>query len=57
MLILQALHRIDSIYPLYSHDLPNKFVCFEPNDDFWFNKCNQCKGALMFSKNYPLQKD
>ena len=57
MLILQALHRIDSIYPLYSHDLPNKFVCFQPNDDCWFNKCNQCKDALMFSKNYTLQKD
>ena len=28
MLILQALHHIDSIYPLYSQDLPNKFVCF-----------------------------
>ena len=50
MLILQALHRIDSIYPLYSHGLPNKFVCFDPNDVFWFNKCNQCKSALMFSK-------
>ena len=40
MVILQTLHRIDSIYPLYSHDLPNKFVCFQPNDDYWFNKCN-----------------
>ena len=57
MLILQALHRIDSIYSLYSHDLPNKFVCFQPNDDCWFNKCNQCKYALMFCKNYLLQKN
>ena len=57
MLIIQALHRIDSIYPLYSHDLPNKFVCFQPNDDCWFSKCNQCKYALMFCKNYLLQKN
>ena len=32
-LILQALHHIDSICPLYSHHLPNKFVCSQPNDD------------------------
>ena len=36
MLILQALHCIYSIYPLYSHNLPNKFVCPQPNDDCWF---------------------
>ena len=57
MLILQALHRIDNIYILYSHNLPNKFVCSQPNDDCWFNKCNQCEDALMLSKNYPLQND
>ena len=58
MLILYiALHRIDSIYPLYSHNLPNKFVCSQSNDDCWFNKCNQCKDALVFSKNYHLQND
>ena len=28
MLVLQASHRIDTIYPLYSHDITNKFVCF-----------------------------
>ena len=57
MLILQALHRIDSIYPLYNLDLPNKLICFQPNDDCWFNKCNQCKDPLMFSKYYPLEND
>ena len=46
---LQVLHHIDSIYPL------NKLVCFQPNDDWWFSKCNQC--PLMFSINYPLEKD
>ena len=57
MIILQAIHHIGSIYPLYSHDLPNKFVCCQLNDDCWFNKCNHYKDALIFSKNYPLQKD
>ena len=51
---LQVLHRIDSIYPLYSLDLPNKLVCFQPND-WWFSKCNQC--PLMFRINCPLEKD
>ena len=32
ILICQALHHIDSIYPPYSHDLPHKFVCFQPSD-------------------------
>ena len=56
ILICQALHHIDSIYPLYSHYLPHKFVYFQPSDDCWF-KCNNGKDALMLSKNYPLQKD
>ena len=41
MSILQALHHIDSTYP----DLPNKFLCFQPND-CWLNKCNHCKDKL-----------
>ena len=59
MLILQALYCIDSIYPFYSHDLWNKFLCFQPNDDCWFIsvtnvKMHSCLAKIIVFKRIEL---
>ena len=54
MLFCEAMHKIQSDFPLYSHDLPPSLVCNENSDDCWNNKCDKCKGEKRFMEKFPL---
>ena len=54
VLLCEAMHKIQSDFPLYSHDLPPSLVCNENSDDCWNNKCDQCKGGKRFMEKFPL---
>ena len=53
MLLCEAMHKIQSDFPLYSHDLPPSLVCNE-NSNCWNNKCDKCKGGKRFLEKFPL---
>ena len=48
MLLCQAMHKIQSDFPLYSHNLPPSLVCNKNSGDCWNNKCDECKGGKRF---------
>ena len=54
MLFCEAMHKIQSDFPLYSHDLPPSLVCNENSDDCWNNKCDECKGGKRFMEKFLL---
>ena len=54
VLLYEAMHRIQSDFPLHSHDLPLSSVCNENSDDCWNNKCDKCKGGKRFMEKFPL---
>ena len=54
MLILEALHKLDERFPVYSHGLPQALVCSDPSDFCWNNSCENCKDALLFKSLYSF---
>ena len=54
MLLCEAMHKFQSDFPLYSHDLPPSLVCNENSDDYWNKKCDECKGGKLFMEKCPL---
>ena len=48
------MHKIQSDFPLYSHNLPPSLVCNKNSDDCWNNKCDECKGGKRFIETFPL---
>ena len=54
MLFCEVTHKIQSDFPLYSHDLPPSLDCNENSDDCWNNKCDECKGGKQFIEKFPL---
>ena len=53
-LLCEAMHKIQSNFPLYSHDLPPSLVCNENSDDCWNNKCDESKGGKRLMEKFPL---
>ena len=53
-LILEALHKFDETFPLYSHVLPQTLVCNSKSDFCWNNICESCKDAQLFRVLYNL---
>ena len=56
ILILVALHKFDSVFPLYSHEFPVCITCNGANDICWNNKCIKCKDAAKFCELYVLKE-
>ena len=54
MLLCEAMHKIQSDFPLYSHDLPSPLACNENSDDCWNNKCDECNSGKWFMGKFPL---
>ena len=54
MLFCEAMHKIQSDFHLYSHDLPPSLVCNKSSGDCWNNKCDECKGGKGFMEKFPL---
>ena len=54
MLLCEAMHKIQSDFPLYSHDLPPSLVSNENSDDCWNNKCDECKCGKRFMEKFLL---
>ena len=54
MLFWEAMHKIQSDFHLYSHDLPPSLVCNKNSDDCWNNKCDECTGGKGFMEKFPL---
>ena len=54
ILILEALHKLDETFPVYSHELPQTLVSSDHSDFFWNNICENYKGALLFKSLYSL---
>ena len=52
--VCEAMHKIQSDFPLYNHDLPPLLVCNENSDDCWDNKCDKCIGGKRFLEKFPL---
>ena len=48
ILILVALHKFDSVFPLYSHEFPVGITCNGANDICWNNMCSKCKNAACY---------
>ena len=53
-LILEALHKFDETFSLYSHVLPQTLVCNSTSDFCWNNICESCKDAQLFRVLYNL---
>ena len=56
ILILLALHKFDSVYRLYSHELPVGIICDGTNDICWNNMCSKYKDAAKFHDLYVLNE-
>ena len=54
MLFWEAMHKIQSDFHLYSHDLPPSLVCNKNSDDCWNNKYDECTGGKGFMEKFPL---
>ena len=39
---ISALHKVQPEVPLYTHDLPQTFLCEPPLRECWFNECATC---------------
>ena len=52
ILILVALHKFDSAFPLYSHEFPVNIICDGAN----YFCYNNCKDAAKFDDLYVLNK-
>ncbi|KAG1668796.1 Dipeptidyl peptidase 8 [Nymphon striatum] len=56
IIAINALHKANLSVPLYSHDLPQLFLCNLPTHDCWFNNCNACNNGKGFLKAYPIEE-
>ena len=56
ILILVALHKLDSVFPLYSHEFPVGITCNDANDICWNNMCSKCKDAAKFRELCVLKE-
>lgn len=54
ILLRDALHQFDKIFPLYDTDFTKKIVCLEPTENWWFNKFDACKKGQGFSTKFPF---
>lgn len=53
ILLLERLHKFDTIFPKYHSNLPLSWVCDDLTDDCWFNRCQSCKDSKLFLSVYP----
>lgn len=42
--------------PLYSHNLPQIFLCDTAKRECWMNQCEKCKDGKGFIATYPLEE-
>ena len=56
ILILEALHKFDSNFPLYSHKFPLSIVCDSEKDICYNNMCTTCKDAAKFHNLFVLNE-
>ncbi|XP_065665666.1 uncharacterized protein LOC136087088 [Hydra vulgaris] len=56
ILILEALHKFDSNFPLYSHEFPLSIVCDSEKDICYNNMCTKCKDAAKFHNLFALNE-
>ena len=51
ILLLEALHHVNSVIPACSSSLIEKSLCLNPPSACWFNECENCKdAATVYSK-------
>jgi hypothetical protein len=51
---VNALHSAYSIFPAYSHDMPESFLCEVQKRECWFNECENCRNGANFEKKYQF---
>ena len=53
---VNALHKVDSSIPLYSHELPQTLLCSPASRECWLNQCSTCSDGKGMPRQFQIDE-